>query len=311
MGYIQRVQLLSTTHHVFFATLTYNSDSLPYFTCSSGIDIPYADIKDVQNMIKRIRFDNSFTRPFKYMAVSERGSFKSRPHFHILFFLPMFSSDTPEIIQSLEKHLYSVVFSEWKRNYGSRRNPIYKPLFTYRERYVHGVLKRNFDFHYVKPVVGFSSDSVAWYCIKYMLKPSTKEHRLQQALHLNLSEDEYNKIWNLVRSRVFFSKHFGDSPEFVSRIRRGIDISKSAGSPFPCFYTSDGKSFPLSRYYKSKARFYNLDDALAFKHNSAITSQDMSIISDPRSLSELLQHEHILVKRSAVADKDSFKNEDL
>lgn len=63
----------SLKNYLFFATLTYNKESLPHITTSTGYDIPYADIHDLQNCFKRLRKSNAFTRPFRYLAVSELG----------------------------------------------------------------------------------------------------------------------------------------------------------------------------------------------------------------------------------------------
>lgn len=67
--------------------MTYNDESLPVMTVSSGYDIRFADFRDVTNMVKRLRKENSFGRRFRYFAVSELGSKRCRPHFHLLFLL--------------------------------------------------------------------------------------------------------------------------------------------------------------------------------------------------------------------------------
>lgn len=80
MSYIQRLQMEELTNHLFFCTLTYNDEMLPYVGCSNGYVIRYADVGDVQKMIKRLRKSNAFGRPFRYFGVSELGSKKGRPH---------------------------------------------------------------------------------------------------------------------------------------------------------------------------------------------------------------------------------------
>lgn len=79
MGYVQRLQLESVKNHMFFCTLTYNNESMPYLSVN-GRNIRYADVSDVQKMIKRLRKSNVFGRPFRYFGVSELGSLKGRPH---------------------------------------------------------------------------------------------------------------------------------------------------------------------------------------------------------------------------------------
>lgn len=80
MQYVQRLQMEELVNHIFFCTLTYNNDSMPKITTSTGFDIRYADVSDVQKMVKRLRKRNAFGRPFRYFAVSELGSQRGRPH---------------------------------------------------------------------------------------------------------------------------------------------------------------------------------------------------------------------------------------
>lgn len=57
MQVVQRARALCLDHYMYMVTLTYNNESLPVYTCkSTGFQIPYADISDVQKMFKRIRF---------------------------------------------------------------------------------------------------------------------------------------------------------------------------------------------------------------------------------------------------------------
>lgn len=80
MQMVQRLTIESLVNHLFFCTLTYNNESLPVVSTSTGYDIRYADVSDVQKMFKRLRYRNAFGRPFRYLAVSELGSEKGRPH---------------------------------------------------------------------------------------------------------------------------------------------------------------------------------------------------------------------------------------
>lgn len=88
MQMIQRVQMEELENHLFFCTLTYNSDMIPVVSTSTGYDIRYADVSDVQKMMKRLSLSNAFGRPFRYLAVSELGSKKGRPHPFSYYFLP-------------------------------------------------------------------------------------------------------------------------------------------------------------------------------------------------------------------------------
>lgn len=276
LSLIQRLQMESLENHLFFASLTYNNEMIPTVTASSGFEFRYSSYDDLRNMMKRIRNDNLFGRPFKYFAVSERGSKRSRPHFHIIFIIPKFDGDDHYSILNLESSLFQVVLSQWKRKVGgSKRSPIYKPLCTYIRKYKNGKLNTTFDLHFIRPLPGDSCLSVAFYVLKYMLKPSTNETRLQQALRLNLPEDEYNDIWKLVRSRYFVSKDFGSSrsPKVRSFLKDCIKKSiKSKDYDFPLFFNPDtGSSFPLARFYRSKGDIYSFDDACFFywKHGDS------------------------------------------
>ena len=207
---VQRVQMESLFNHIFFATLTYNNECIPRVSCSSGYDIPFADMRDLKLAFKRINNDNAFGVPFRYFAVSEFGSLKGRPHLHCLIFIRKeCASDYPSIL-NLEARLSQTLFDYWQRNYGSDRKPFYKPLCTYHEKIMHNKLYRNYDLHYVNPTLSKNgcSDS-AFYVLKYMLKQSNKEIRLQQALHLNLPQEEYESIWSLIRPQNIHSLGFG------------------------------------------------------------------------------------------------------
>lgn len=80
MQFVQRIQMEELDNHLFFASLTYNDEMMPETACSNGHIIRFADKNDVQSMMKRLRKRNAFGRPFRYLAVSELGSKKGRPH---------------------------------------------------------------------------------------------------------------------------------------------------------------------------------------------------------------------------------------
>lgn len=282
MSLVQRARTMALDHYIFFCTLTYDNQHLPKLVTSSGFEIPFADISDFQNMIKRIRKYNKFGRPFKFYAVSERGSEKGRPHIHCLFFIPKNSNDDKLLPAQLETALSKVVFSEWRRNYGTRKFPIYQPLFKYHQKYVGGKLYKNFDFHYVVPHSSEQgSDDVAFYCTKYLLKPSNKEIRLQQALRLNLVEDEYEQVWKIVKSKVLCSKEFGASSDLQkSYVKSCIEKSVNDSTGFK-YYIANGMSQPLSKYYR---KFISAENGL--KSQEAIGSP---IYDDDRDISQKLQ----------------------
>ena len=83
---VQRVQMMSLDYYIYFATLTYNNESLPFVNVN-GKKIKYADVQDFQNCIRYIRKWCNLP-DFKYLACSEFGSKRHRPHWHCLFFFP-------------------------------------------------------------------------------------------------------------------------------------------------------------------------------------------------------------------------------
>lgn len=135
MYLVQRVQMESLDNYLFFATLTYNKESLPHIGVSTGFDIPFADVHDLQNCFKRIRNNNLFTRPFKYLFVSELGSKRGRPHFHVLFILPKIDENNLHRFEkfgisvpdneftpyNLEHIMFRVLLENWSRNVGTEK----------------------------------------------------------------------------------------------------------------------------------------------------------------------------------------------
>lgn len=314
LSLVQRCSLESLAGYPFFCTLTYNNQSLPSVVCSDGKFIRYAAMSDVVNMIKRLRNDNAFGRPFRYLAVSELGSKRARPHFHILFFVKKYETDTVYTPINFEHLLYGTVLRYWTRNYGSRRSPDYRPLCTFISKFVCGKLKSTYDLHFVSPSTldGTTSD-VSFYVTKYMLKPSDRATRLQQALRLNLPEDEYNDIWKLVKPRWFSSLNFGfgvyglqakkltysDRLECLSKtesfriVRSSIDRSLSS-SDRPKFYDPEtGKSLPLSRYWKTFGNLYTSDDAIKFHYLNPDWREDNMVFDDRKQdEKELVMEKH-------------------
>lgn len=312
MSFTQRVQMESLDNHIFFATLTYNDDAMPVVETSTGFRIKYVAVDDLQKMMKRLRKSNAFGRSFRYCGVTERGSVRGRPHVHLLFFVPKQDDDDFNRILNLERVLFDAVRLEWRRNLGSTRKPIWQPLFTFRQKMIRGRLNSNYDLHYVNPRTSDNGElDVAFYVSKYMIKPSDKERKLQQALHFNLPLDEYYKVWNLVKSRYFSSVGFGyNNSEKVREYIRSCVADSLVMSNMPCFYNKDnGKSFPLSRYYKSKGDLYSVDDAIAFwnkSHPEDNVSLDDSDITEKLRKIEKFNHRVDLMDSH---DKDYLFNE--
>lgn len=189
------------------------------------IEFPYADIRHVQLLLKNLRdnlprdpvFGN---RDLKYLAVSELGKANGRPHFHILFLVEKKPEDIGfggRITQmySLEQCLWKHVFKYWAINVGTRKNPEYEKLFTYRKRFYGSRVYTNFDLHWVDPSrTREGVRNVAYYVTKYVMKGSEKETRRQQFLRLNLEEQEYREVWSQIKCKTTLSKGLGLNVRF-------------------------------------------------------------------------------------------------
>lgn len=240
----------------------------------------------------------------------------------MIFFLPKYENDDYLTCLQLERHLFRCVLDEWRRNYGSVRKPDYRPLCTYVHKVINGKVRTNYDLHYVNPRLsdGGSAD-VAFYVLKYMLKPSSREQKLQQALKLNLDEDEYNDIWSLVRSRSFYSLHFGlsgdgkrkdwkPSQKIIDYVKGCVSKSKRS-SDYPEFINPvSGQHFPLSRFYKGFGDCFSVSDALDFYYNDKKSRLDNVIIADDYDVNEVFtkdaEFQHNVSEVSKKIDSNSF-----
>lgn len=281
MSYIERSQLQSFNSYLFFCTLTYNPSSLPVLSLTSPTDgklyeLPFADTKDIQLFFKRIRNYKLFgDRNFKYIAVSEFGSRKHRPHWHVIFFVDKLSSDSVYTPINLEFHLYPRVLECWSRNVGSRKFPKYVPLLTLPSR-PSSSGRSPYDFHYVQIRNG-SCDDVAFYVTKYCLKIDSFTEKRFNAIKLNYPSSDADYIWSIVKPKFFISKGFGslDTPEKYFHVLNGLNKSID----FPVFVNpSTGQTFPLAKYLR---KFLRWDDVVKYSHFLE-RCPDGTIITQPR-----------------------------
>lgn len=233
--------------------------------------------------------------------------------------------------------MFRAVLDEWKRNVTDKfiefrgkmvrdwRNPVWKPCCTYVCKMVRGKLRSNYDLHYVNPRTsdGGTAD-VGFYVLKYMMKPSDRVKRLQQALRLNLPEDEYDDIWKVVKPSIFYSKHFGLAGEgkrndwkpsqiIVDYIKDSVSKSKST-SVYPEFINPvDGSHFPLSRFYKTKGECYTIGDAIDFFYNDRNARVDNVVIQEDYDLNQILSKESEFSSKVNQIDlkQDSIDFDDL
>lgn len=254
----QRIQMHSLSHDLFYGTLTYNNESLPTATIGD-FTFSYVDYNDWSRMIKMIRKDNPDLK-FTYFAVTEYGHVRHRPHMHFIVALPLVESDNLAKRLSKAQYLFDLFLKYWRRNVGTRRKPVWKPLLTY-HRSIRGD-KYNYDLHYLDPLATSKGVSdVAFYVTKYMLKYDDWLDRFRSKLFFNLSESDFKAAWSLLRPKAVFSKSFGsiEQPGVLEYITKCVDTSlKDTSSFYPHYYClGDGSSSPLSPFYTQ----YISDDA--------------------------------------------------
>lgn len=310
----QRAYFESLGKHCYFATLTYNDEFLPRFTDRYGREWTYANLSDLQRCLKDVRkhFFDKRGVAFKYIAVSERGSKKHRPHFHVEFFCESENISQPrkfavELGEALKKY-WSV------RIGGTHRNPVYKQRFDD----VSSVDKRgrkvsSFDCHYIEPFFGQGNtckdgQSVTWYVCKYMVKADPYEAKMCKrflAPFYKNSRDDYEsvpygkKLWRVLSSHGVWSKHFGDTllaRDTVVKAYYDFLLAPKKDQHVPQFSVSAGlakkKKFSVAQYYFDK--YLSDDDKMSkfFYTANPRTDFDSSYSYEIEDPSELNKREY-------------------
>lgn len=305
---IQRCQLESIDNNLWFCTLTYNDDQIPVLYVNNR-KIKYACKRDFQNWIKMLRKYNVFGCSFRYLVSSEFGESTHRPHWHVIFSTPKSAHPTFLDIYSDEKRLHDELLKYWRRNYGSTRKPIWKPLCTYVSR--NG--RRNYDFHYVNPsYTDKGCDDVGFYVTKYVLKYDEYSKRLKSGLYFNLDKERFKQIWSEVKPHSFLSKGFGDikNPSSINYVKECISKSvKDESSLYPYFINpSTGQTFPLSPYLRKK--FLQLEDEYTFYERGGALN---FVNDDPKESSDYINKSNRfkkVLKRVRKRDcVDDFSND--
>lgn len=247
------------------------------------IRIPYADIHHLQLMFKRMRDNNTLGRSFTYLAVSERGKQRARPHFHILFFVPRHKGDDFNTCLALEDKLKDMLLRFWSTNVGTRKNPVYERNFTYRQRWIGRKLYRNFDCHYVNPVLTTEGVAdVGFYVTKYIFKDSPKEQSLQQMLSCRLEDASYfSSVWDIVKSRYVASKGLGLDGSFETYMKP-IYVPESIATlkRVPVVYNPNEPDLPPDAEFRYETvNGYRLD-----------YSRSRKLVPNPEILSLLREH---------------------
>lgn len=316
-GVLQRAQLEQLYGWPFMVSLSYNPQSLAYYECSNGFQIPYAPVSDLQNMFKRLRKSNALGRPFRYYAITELGSKKGRPHAHILLFLKRLPDDNPFTPFNLEEVAFREILAEWRRNYGSTRNPDYKPLLTYIRKYRYGKIHSTYDLHFVQPSsLDGTTQDVSFYVTKYLCKDSEWRDKLKRGLFSHVPLEEAYKVWSEIKPRAISSLNFGFgiyddlNPRKVSAVARREILSSLPSSQIvrdavarsvlsektAKFYDLEtGKPMPLARYWYKFGDLYDIES-----HKVFLSRQDRvdGVSIDDRDITSKLLSESKHIKNS-------------
>lgn len=288
MELIQRVQMEAMHNVIFMGTLTYDELHLPKLNTEQwedkngyiqpGYNYRYAKYEDASAVIKRLRNENTYGIPFKYLIVTERGSLRQRPHFHCLLLFRRKDLPTYRDILDFEQTHKWTLLNNWKRNVGTRNYPLYVNLCKYVESYRSGKLRATYDFHYVNPA--YTSGGVtdaAFYVLKYMMKGKLNLDT-KRALLLNYGETGL-MYWERIKDRREYSLGFGldvdyskqgkdrtitesiCNPDIIEYLKECVKRSKTAKTPYAYYYCPEAlNTFPLANYYKQKDYIYTLED---------------------------------------------------
>lgn len=215
---LQRAIVESLTSYVYFVTLTYDDAHIPSITLPNGKTIYYSDYSHIQNLFKRFRVNNVLDRDFRYLVALEYGDRRHRPHFHLLLFVARLDTDAKNTPYIIERSLFDKIKYYYADNIGTRKHPIYQPLFTYRRRSAPGAVKTNYFVKYVEhecpDYATPNTDTVTAvktirYLVSYVNKGSSFDDTVQR--YLNEIQDTYlyDKLRTLLRSKIRYSKGFG------------------------------------------------------------------------------------------------------
>lgn len=294
MELVERIQMEAIYNHIFMGTLTYKDETLPRLETPiwedktgrehEGYQYRYAKYEDASAMIRRMRDRNVYGIPFKYLIVTERGSKRARPHFHILLLFKKkdIGKNYTDCLNFEQKYKWTLL-ENWQRNIGSKHYPLYQDLCEYRESYRGGKKRATYDFHYINPLLtkGGVTDA-AFYVLKYMLK-GIQDKRTMQAIFLNYDTVTAWNIWNRIRNRREYSLGFGldidlskkgkdrtitediCNPEIVEYLQTGVKRSLAAKTEYAYYYCPENiLTFPLANYYKRYSFIYSQEDEWKF-----------------------------------------------
>lgn len=215
---LQRAIVESLTSYVYFVTLTYDDKHIPSIQMPNGKIIYYSDYSHIQNLFKRLRNSKILDRDFRYLVALEYGDKRHRPHFHLLLFVARLSTDDKTTPYIIERTLFDNLKSYFALNIGTRKNPIYDPLFTYRIKRTHKGVKSNYFVKYVDndmpDYASINTDTATNVkTIRYLISYVNKGSSFDQTVERYISElkDPYlsDKLKRLLKSKIRYSKGFG------------------------------------------------------------------------------------------------------
>ncbi len=181
-------EMVTSKSPVYFVTLTYNTKHLPRFGVHKTA---------IQNFMKRLRINLDrlgVEHNIRYFAVSEYGSRKHRPHYHlILYNFPQ----TPKLA-TLPRILHFIENAWSTLSYDDDGNPIVK------RTYVNGKLRLKFrreplGFAYCVPC----DKGALSYVVKYMRKPPLVPAGKNETFYLcskGIGSDYADRFMNHYRS---------------------------------------------------------------------------------------------------------------
>lgn len=216
---LQRCLVEAQSSYLYFVTLTYDNKHVPSLVLPTGQRIFYSDYTHVQHMFKRLRANNVIDRDFRYICVTDYGTAKNRPHFHLLIFVSKKSGDTPATPFHYENLFFTHLQIYFAENVGTRKHPVYEKLFTYAIRRTSAGVKTNYFVKYVSLQRDFChtiQDSTTLvktvrYLIGYMNKSSKFDEFVDKLLSIYRDTDPilFNKLSRLLRTTVHYSKGLG------------------------------------------------------------------------------------------------------
>lgn len=306
----QRVQMESLDNYLFYGTLTYNEDMVPWVHIGEyNLRVPR--MSDFTNMVKRLRNEGY---KFSYIVVSEYGGKTYRPHYHFMLSFPKETViPNPRAgrfcvemqLQSFESSLYDKILSSWCINIGTKRKPIYKPLCTFTRKYG----RTNYELHYAKPQSNGLAD-VSFYVSKYICKFDQRTYKLIQKIKLDnsLSSEETSLLLTNVKPRCIISKEFGSykRPSVINHINECLQRNPEQ----PTFYDIyTGKPTPLSRYYfkhfvttqYALSRFYNSPSNELY---SSHTDSNLTITEEIIKREKSIIREKKMQKNAKIMEKN-------